>query len=154
MIDGVLFLLFFVFIYYFILARLITMLIDLCFFFFFLRLGWIGPRIRPRNGWMGPTETWRARFGAKKKTNLLNGLSPSNRGRLPGRVWVSKNLARTWPVPVPIYYYNYESISLIKIYESISKKVGKRATSTLARTQFEPPRVVILRICKGKEDTN
>ena len=89
-------------------ARLITMLIDLClclvfFFFFFLiiRLGWIGPRIRPRSGWTGPVETQRAGFEAKKKTRLLNGLIQVT-GRTCGLGPGIKNLARTQPVAIPI----------------------------------------------------
>ena len=89
-------------------TRLITMLIDLCcclclsfcFFFFLIRLGRIGPRIRPKRGWTGPTETWRAEFGAKKNTLLLNRPDSGNRGGPAGRVWVSKYL--TWTRPIVI----------------------------------------------------
>ena len=87
-------------------ARLITMWIDLClclvfFFFLIIRLGWIGPRIRPRSGWTGPVETQRARFEAKKKTRLLNGLVQVT-GRTCGSGPGIKNLARTRPVAIPI----------------------------------------------------
>ena len=56
-------------------------------------MGWIGPQIRPRSGWTGPVrpvETRRARFGAKKKTRLLNGPGPDNRQGPAKRVRVSK----------------------------------------------------------------
>ena len=70
-----------------------------------MKLGWIGlPWNRPRSGWTGPTgpaETRRAEFRVKKKTHLLNVPGPGNRGRPTGRVWVSKNLARTLPVAIP-----------------------------------------------------
>ena len=35
---------------------------------------------------VGPDETQRARFGAKKKTRLLNGPGPGNKGRPAGRI--------------------------------------------------------------------
>ena len=47
-------------------------------------------------------ETWRVRFGAKKKTCLLNGLGPSNKGGPAGRVRVSKNPVWTQPIAIPI----------------------------------------------------
>ena len=82
------------------------MLIDLClcfFFFIFKRLGWIGrPRNTPKSVWTGPAETRRVGFGAKKKTRLLNGLGPSNKGGPMGRVRVSKNPVRTQPIAIPI----------------------------------------------------
>ena len=63
-------------------------------YIFLIRLGWIGPRIRPRSGWIGPVglaETQWAEFGAKKKTRLLNGLGLGNRGGPASWVRISKN---------------------------------------------------------------
>ena len=60
-------------------------------------MGWI----RPKSGWMGPAETQRAGFEAKKKTRLLNGLVQVT-GRTCGSGPGIKNLARTRPVAIPI----------------------------------------------------
>ena len=93
-----------------ILARLITMLIDLCcclcyiYIYIYIRLDWTGPWIRPRSGWTwpkGPAETQRAGFGAKKMTSLLNMPSLGNRRGPAGRVRVSKNPPRTQSVAIP-----------------------------------------------------
>ena len=76
----------------------------LCFFFFLInKIGRIWPKIRPRSGWMGPAEARRGEYGAKKKTRLLNGPSPGNRGRPTGRVRVSKNPPQTRPVAIPMF---------------------------------------------------
>ena len=100
------------------------MLIDLClcFFFFKKRLGWIGrPRNTPKSVWTGPAETRRVRFGAKKKTRLLNGLGPSNKGGPAGRVRVSKNPVQTQPIAIPIVtkqniYYLEQNIYFGSVY--------------------------------------
>ena len=39
---------------------------------------------------VGPDKTQLAKFGAKKKTRLLNRLGPSNKGRPVGRIWHPK----------------------------------------------------------------
>ena len=65
-------------------------------YIFLIRLGWIGPWIRPRSVWTGPVglaKTQRAEFRAKKKTRLLNGPGLGNRGGLASWVWISKNPA-------------------------------------------------------------
>ena len=76
-------------------------------YIFLIRLGWIGPWIRPRSVWTGPVglaKTQRAGFGAKKKTHLLNGPGLGNRGGPASWVWISKNPARTQPVAIPIHH--------------------------------------------------
>ena len=55
---------------------------------------------------VGSDETQRARFGAKKKTRLLNGPGPGNKGRPAGRIQHPKTYP-TRPVVIPKQNRNF-----------------------------------------------
>ena len=81
------------------------MLIDLCFclVFFLIRLGRIGPQIRPktkvaRRGPQGPRRPDEAGLGLKK-TCLLNRPGLGSGGRPAGWVRASKNYPKPNPLP-------------------------------------------------------
>ena len=91
-------------------AICVCVCVCVCFVFlniYIIRLGWIGPWIRPKSGWtgpVGPVKTRRGGFGAKNKTRLLNGPGPGNGGGPVGRVRASKNPARTRLIAFPRLY--------------------------------------------------